>query len=39
MADLPSMPNQIDMQGIDPFRRCHFCKKGMSYISTHFRAD
>ena len=39
MADLPPVPDEVDVQGVDPFRRRHFGEKGMSHISTHFWAN
>src|SRR5690348_10133626 len=39
MADLSPVPDEIDMQWIDPIWRYRFGKKGMCRISAHFRAD
>jgi len=35
MTDLASMPDEIDVQRIDPLRRSQLLEDGMSLISTN----
>src|SRR5579859_3174648 len=39
VADLPSVPNQVHMQRVDPLQRRDLCKDRVSLVSTYFRAD
>lgn len=39
MANLPSMPDQVDMQRVHPFWRGHFGKQRMRRISIHVRPN
>jgi hypothetical protein len=39
MANLSAVPDQIDMQGVDPFCRNHFIKDIVGRVRTNVGAD